>query len=128
MRVSDIRTMTSVIFARDDFAMPIRQTRPRKSDGLRQYIDKLYRDPMLKYFGHFEEWGPISDLIYGPGNLYTDKFFDEDVRQQGFKRLASLKELWGELREDILKAQAQYQPKDKPWGVRFDKGRRRGKN
>ena len=101
--------------------MPQRQMRPRKNDGLRHYIVKIYTTPVLKFLSDCGEgWGPIRDLIYGPTGLYTDKFFNEDVRQRGFKRLAELQQLWVELRADILAAQAQYAPDKKPWGVRFD--------
>lgn len=101
--------------------MPIRKTRPRKAEGLKKYIVELYQNPTLKFFSNSEEWGPICDLIYGPLGLYTDKFFNEDVRQRGFKRLAALRELWLELRDEIIEAQKQYKPNSKPWGARFDK-------
>src|SRR6266545_2922471 len=113
--------MTFVTLDQDELRMPIRPTRPRKSDGLKKYIVKLYQDPLLRFFSHVDEWGPISDLIYGPVGLHTDNFFNEDVRKRGFERLAALKELWGELREDILEAQQQHQPNKKPWGARFDR-------
>jgi hypothetical protein len=104
--------------------MPIRITRPRKNDGLKKYIAMLYEKPTLKFLKASEPWEPIADLIFGPLGLHTDKFFNEDVRQQGFKRLATLRELWFELRDDILEAQKQYQPNNKPWGARFDKKKR----
>jgi hypothetical protein len=100
--------------------MPQRATRARKTDGVKQYIVKLYESPTLKFLKCGEPWEPIADLIYGPIELYTDKFFNEDVRQEGFKRLAELQALWVELRADILAAQAQYAPGKKPWGARFD--------
>jgi hypothetical protein len=105
--------------------MPIRSTRPRKADGLKHHIEKLYQDPSLKYFADGEDWGPICDLIYGPHGLHTAKFFDPDVRQRGLARLAALRKLWLELRDDILAAQARYQPKQKPWGARFDARKKR---
>jgi len=52
--------------------------------------------------------------------MYLNKFFDPDVRQRAAARLAELKQLWTELRGDILAAQKQYQPNRPPWGARFD--------
>ena len=100
--------------------MPIRSTRPRKNEGLKQFIPMLYENPTIKYLKCGEPWEPIADLIYGPVDLHTDKFFNEDVREEGFKKLAALQQLWTELRNDILEAQQQYQPNKKPWGARFD--------
>jgi hypothetical protein len=89
---------------------------------MQKHITMLYEHPVCKFLapGGGENWGPIRDLIYGPTDLHTDKFFNEDVRQTGFKKLAELKALWMELRADILAAQAQYAPEKKPWGARFD--------
>jgi len=101
--------------------MPVRLVRPRKSEGLKKYIIELYQDPKLRFFAWIEEWGPLSDLIYGPVGLYTDPFFNEDVRQQGLERLAKLEALWREYRSDILRAQQKFQPGKKPWGARFDR-------
>ena len=36
------------------------------------------------------------------------------------KQKSQLRELWEELRIDILAAQKQYAPQKKPWGCRFD--------
>ena len=80
----------------------------------------LYEKPALKFLKGGEPWEDLADLIFGPIGLYTDKFFNEDVRQASFKRLAELQALWVECRGDILEAQAQYAPDKKPWGVRFD--------
>jgi hypothetical protein len=101
--------------------MPQRATRPRKNDGLKRYIVKVYTTPALKFLKANEPWEQIADLIYGPVDLYTDKFFNEDVREASFKKLAELEQLWTELHADILAAQQQYQPDKKPWGSRFDK-------
>ena len=101
--------------------MPVRLTRPRKNDGLRHYIIKVYTTPILKFLSDCGEgWGPIRDLIYGPTDLHTDPFFNQAVREASFKRLAELEQLWGEVREDILRAQQEYSPNRKPWGCRFD--------
>ena len=99
--------------------MPIRLTRARKEEGLKKFIPQLYQDPTLRYFSYGQEWEGICDLIYGPSDLHTDKFFNEDVRQRGYKKLKELRKLWRELGDDILKAQQQYQPGKKPWGSRF---------
>jgi hypothetical protein len=89
--------------------LPIRTTRARRNEGLGQYIVPLYTRPTLRFlFG--EEYEPVAELIFGPCTSRPDPAL-----------LASLKELWGELREDILAAQAQYQPNKKPWGTKFDK-------
>ena len=88
--------------------MPLRQTRARKNEGLRQFIPMLYERPVLKFLKGGEPWEDLADVIFGPP--LPDR-----------ARLVRLKELWGELRDDILQAQAQYQPEKKPWGVRFDK-------
>jgi hypothetical protein len=101
--------------------MPIRAMRPRKNDGLRKYIVQVYERPALRYMKLGEEWEVIADLIFGPTDIHTDKFFLESVRQEGFRKLAALKEAWKELRDDILQAQAQYAPEKKPWGSRFDR-------
>ena len=79
----------------------------------------VYANPVYGYL-RGGEWEPIEDLIYGAVALYTDPFFNEDVRKPGFERLASLRELWQELREDILAAQQQYAPDKELSGVRFD--------
>ena len=90
-----------------------------KNEGLKKYITDVYTRPALKFL-QGNPWTPVADLIFGPDDIYTSKFFNEDVRQRGFERLAALEKLWGELRVDILKAQAQYAPNRKPWGCRFD--------
>lgn len=87
--------------------MPTRPMRPRKNDGLKQFIPMLYQKPALKFLRGGEPWEPIAALIFGPAEIYTAKFFSEDVRQAGFAKLAALQELWGELRDDILEAQAE---------------------
>ena len=89
--------------------MPIRVVRPRKEEGLKKFIIPLYERPALKFLKCGEPWEPIADLLFGPPTSRPDPAL-----------LASLKELWAELRADILQAQAQYQPKKKPWGCRFD--------
>jgi hypothetical protein len=95
-----------------------RQTQQRVS--MQKYIGMLYEKPALKFLKGGEPWEDLADLIFGPDNVHTDPFFNEDVRQAGFKRLAELEQLWRELRSDILRAQQEYQPNKKPWGVRFD--------
>jgi hypothetical protein len=89
--------------------MPIRPTRPRKNEGLKQYIVPLYSRPALRFLSG-EEYEPVAQLIFGPCTSRPDHAL-----------LASLKELWGELRDDIIAAQQQYAPEKKPWGARFDK-------
>ena len=72
-------------------------------------------------FTRGEEWQGICDLIYGPQGLYLDKFFNESVRKEARANLAALKELWLEIREDILAVRDQYAPKREPWGCQFDR-------
>jgi hypothetical protein len=88
--------------------MPIRQTRPRKEDGLRKFIPMLYERPTLKFLKGCEPWEPIADLIFGPP---TSRPSSEEIER--------LKLLWRELREDIL-AEASRR-NHRPWGVRFDR-------
>jgi len=54
--------------------------------------------------------GGLADVIFGPP---TSRPSREEIEK--------LKPLWLELRDDILRAQAQYQPGKKPWGARFDR-------
>jgi hypothetical protein len=84
-----------------------------------------YEHPVCKFLdpGSGEGWGPIRDLIYGPGcdlDMYLNEFFNPDVREHARARLAALEQLWRELRSDILKAQQEYSPNRRPWGCRFD--------
>jgi hypothetical protein len=88
--------------------MPLRPTRPRKNDGLKQYIVPLYTRPALRFLSG-EEHEPVAHLIFGPCTSRPDP-----------ELLERLKALWQELRDDILKAQAKYAPEKKPWGLRFD--------
>ena len=90
--------------------MPIRKLRSRKNEGLRQFIVPLYTRPALKFLKGGEPWEYLADVIFGPSTSPPDRAL-----------LVRLKELWGELRDDILQAQTQYQPEKKPWGVWFDK-------
>jgi hypothetical protein len=104
--------------------MPARRQTQLKA-SIQKDIAMLYEHPVCKFLapGSDEGWGPVRDLIYGPGcdlEMYLDKFFDADVRQRAAARLAELRALWVELRSDILAAQAQYAPEKKPWGCRFD--------
>ena len=103
--------------------MPIRATRPRKNEGLRQFIVPIMQNPTMRFLKCNQEWEPLADLIYGPDRLYTDKFFLESVRREGFARLAELKTLWLELREPILQAAAEHMPDREVWATRFDKQR-----
>ena len=103
--------------------MPIRVTRPRKGDALKQFIAMLYERPSLSYLRASEPWEEIADLIYGPPDLMTDRFFDDEVRQKSLAKLESLKRRWSEIRNQILQVQAQYTVR-KPWGSRFDRGGR----
>lgn len=106
--------------------MPTRPTRPRKNEGLKQYIVPLYEKPALRFLSG-QPWADVADLIFGPRDVQTHKFFNEDVRQRGYARLAELRQLWPDLRDAIHEAQARYAPGKKPWGARFDrKARRQG--
>lgn len=69
-----------------------------------------------------QPWEPISALIYGFLDILTDKFFNEQVRRKSREKLEALRQLWGQLREDILEEAKKHG--HKPWGRRFD---RRGK-
>jgi len=89
--------------------MPIRVVRPRKEEGLKKFIIPLYERPTLKFLSRGEPWAPIADLIYGPDGERSN--------------LEELKKLWVEFRGDIISAHKHYQPKKKPWGCRFDRGR-----
>ena len=102
--------------------MPVRKQTKLQS-SMQQYIGLLYQQPALKFLKHDEPWEDLADLIFGPSDLCTDKFFNEDVRQKGFKRLEELRKLWVEFRGDIVSAHKHYQPKKKPWGCRFDAGK-----
>ena len=48
------------------------------------------------------------------------------VRRESEARLEALRQLWNELRDPILEAQAFYSPKQKPLGARFVNGNQRG--
>ena len=89
--------------------MPIRSTRPRKGEGLIQFIPMLYERPALRFLKFGEPWADLADLMFGPDTSLPDP-----------ELLERLKPLWVELREDILRAQAEYAPDKKPWGCRFD--------
>ena len=94
--------------------MPIRSMRQRKETGLRKYIVPLLTEPVMRHL-RGQEYDQLADLIYGPRTSYPDR-----------ELMVDLKALWRELREDILMAQAQYQPDKKPWAaVRFDSRKRR---
>jgi hypothetical protein len=86
--------------------MPARKQTQLKA-STQKHIVMLYEKPIFKFLKAGEVWEDLADLIYGP--LETN-----------FKRLAELEQLWGEVREDILRAQQEYQPNRKPWGTRFD--------
>ena len=70
--------------------MPARKQTQLKA-STQKYIHALYQQPTLKFLKGGEPWEPIADLIYGPVGLYTDKFFNEDVRQAGFNDLLSFR-------------------------------------
>jgi hypothetical protein len=73
--------------------MPLRQTRARKNEGLRQFIPMLYERPALKFLKCGEPWEDLADVIFGPPTSRPDRAL-----------LVRLKELWFELRVDILAA------------------------
>jgi hypothetical protein len=87
--------------------MPRRSRRPKKNQN---WIVPLYTRPVLKFLRRNEPWEPIADLIFGPS---TSRPSREEIEK--------LKQLWAELRADILAAQAQYAPGKKPWGCRFER-------
>jgi hypothetical protein len=102
--------------------------RPRKNEGLRKFIVPLYERPVLKFLAWAEPCAPLATLIFGY-SFGLDAKGKADHGATGFtvEQESQLRELWGELRDDILQAQAQYQPEKKPWGCRFD-GRWRGQS
>ena len=73
----------------------------------------LYEKPALRFLKNGEPWEPIADLLFGPP---TSRPTPEEIEK--------LKPVWFEMRDDILKAQALCAPDKKPWGCRFDMGRR----
>ena len=105
--------------------MPIRKLRSRTNEGLKKFIVPLYERPVLKFIAWSEPYAPLATLIFGyPCGL--DAKGKADYVGTGFTVVqeSQLRELWEELRIDILEAQRQYQPDKKPWGVRFDKKKR----
>jgi hypothetical protein len=82
----------------------------------------LYESSTLRFLSTDEPWGDLRDLIFGSTDICTDPFFNEDIRRKGEARLAVLRELWNELRVDILKAHKRYRPGTLPWAAKmFDK-------
>ena len=103
--------------------MPIRLMRPRKSEGLKQFIVPLYERPVLKFLAWSEPYAPLATLIFGyPYGLSAAGKASHRVNGEfTAEHTALLRDLWLELRGDIIAAQQQYQPDKKPWGARFDK-------
>lgn len=94
--------------------MPLRkQTQLQAS--LRNMVVPLYTRPALKFLSHGQEYEPLRVLIYGPDTSFYNPTPAETE---------ALRELWHELRSDILAAQAEHMPKNRPWGCRFDRNRR----
>ena len=90
--------------------MPTRPMRPRKNEGLKQFIPMLYQRPTLRFLKFMEPWEGLADLIFGP-----------PTSRPAPELIVQLRELWLELRDDIIASQQQYAPTKKPWGCRFDK-------
>jgi hypothetical protein len=112
--------------AGDILKVPIRKLRSRKNEGLRKFIVPLYEKPVLKFIAWSEPYAPLATLIFGyPFGLDAQGKANHGTTGFTVEQQAQLRELWEELREDILKAQAQYAPDRKPWGMRFDKKRER---
>ena len=95
--------------------MPIRKMTPRR-DSLRKMIEPLHTKPVIKHLAWAEDYGLLATLIFGPpiGLNATQR------ARLSADDLANLAELWREMRDDILAAQRQYAPEEKPWGIRFD--------
>jgi hypothetical protein len=102
--------------------MPIRSVRPRRSEGLKDYIPLLYESASLPFLKSSEPWEGLADLIFGPTDVCTDPFFAEWVRREGEAKLTALHKLWDQLRDDILEAHEHYRPGTLPWAAKmFDK-------
>jgi len=101
--------------------MPIRKLRSRKNEGLRKFILPLYERPVLKFLSWSEPYAPLATLIFGyPFGLDAKGKADHGGTGFTAEQESQLRELWEELRVDILAAQKQYAPQKKPWGCRFD--------
>src|SRR5215475_8107479 len=94
----------------------VREPRRRKDAGLRKYIVQFYTKPIYRFL-YNEETEPLKHLIFG---LTTRPPMGTGARAIWDQRAEALRPLWLELREDILKAQAEFSPAGKPWGARFD--------
>jgi len=101
--------------------MPIRKLRSRKNEGLRKFILPLYEKPVLRFLAWSEPYAPLATLIFGyPFGLDASGKADHGTTGFTVEQQAQLRELWEELRIDILAAQKLYAPQKKPWGCRFD--------
>ena len=96
--------------------------RPRKNEGMRKFIPMLYERPVLKFVAWSEPYAPLATLIFGyPFGLDAKGKADHGGTGFSVEQESQLRELWEELRVDILAAQNQYAPDKPPWGIRFDK-------
>jgi hypothetical protein len=86
--------------------MPVRKKRELLSSTKKE-IAMLFQRPTFRFLRDGESWAPIADLIFGPQNTPSR----EEVEK--------LRQLWSELRNQILEAQAEYRGV-KPWACRFD--------
>jgi hypothetical protein len=95
--------------------MPKRKMSQR-SASLQKMIEPLYTRPALRHIAWAEDCAFLATLIFGPpcGLNATQR------ARLSAEDLADLRELWREMRADILVAQAAHAPEKIPWGCRFD--------
>ena len=91
--------------AGDILKVPIRKLRSRKNEGLRKFIVPLYEKPVLKFLAWAEPHAPLATLIFGyPFGLDAQGKADHGATGFSVEQESQLRELWEELRVDILAA------------------------